>query len=158
LFFVTITPLSCGKDARTMPAHGRVSQKSSRVWRRGRDGLHCPSPSPQGFPLFQEKLVRFAPPRCALPRKPFIDRSKGEEQPSPRGRWLSGSKKCRHPCRPAPAPPQRGVLRPPIVNPPLTSNTYFLKSRIFYTYKHNSLPYKELANLCRYKIIPTLFC
>ena len=80
-----------------MPTHGRATIKPIVLRRLLNGGQHCPSPSPPGFPLYQDKRLGLLTPLRYV-RKPFINGSKGEEQPLPRGQGLQSRKKCKLPC------------------------------------------------------------
>jgi hypothetical protein len=57
------------------------------------DGLHCPSPSPPGFPLLKDNRRGLLSPLRSVPvANPSFYGSKGEGQPPPRGRGLKGKK------------------------------------------------------------------
>ena len=110
---------------RSTPALGRATFTPIVLRRRVRGGLHCPSPSPRGFPHYKDKAVGFAPPVAALPPPQSLHQPlKGGGTAPGRSRGPSGRKKRKRPClrfflfkaascRPAPNPPHRGVLCPP---------------------------------------------
>jgi hypothetical protein len=84
----------------------------------------CIVPPPRRRASPAHKTIGWVCSSAPLPRKPFINGSRGEGQPPARGRGPSGRKKRKRPClrffpfraascRPASIPPQRGFLCPP---------------------------------------------
>jgi hypothetical protein len=155
---------------RTKPTQGRATLMLIVVRRQFSGGLYCPSPSPPGFPLYQDTRLGLLSPVITLRfipsgRKPFINGSKGEGQPPARGRGPRGRKKRKRPCLrfflcrsasclPAAKPPQRGVLCPP----GFSSSQQVMRNTPHGSVSGNSLPwalpFPKPRNRCVYRPLP----